>query len=99
MNAEKYAHALANPNRLLILDWLKDPLSHFPPQIHADPVETGVCGTFFAEKLAVSAPTASVHLRILVDAGLLHSTRIGRWTYFRRNETAFATMQAVFSRI
>jgi DNA-binding transcriptional ArsR family regulator len=71
-----------------MLQWLKAPTDHFPPQVHADMQEVGVCGAFFAEKLGVTPATASAHLRILVDAGLIESTRIGKWTYFKRNNTA-----------
>ena len=78
--------ALANERRLAILDWLKDPAAHFPPQREGDLVKDGVCGLFIAEKLGVSAPTASEHLRILTAAGLLRATRIKKWTFYRRNE-------------
>ena len=44
--------ALANERRLQILDWLKDPRAHFPPQVHGDLVDDGVCGVFIADKLA-----------------------------------------------
>ena len=39
-------------------------------------------------KLKVTPATASAHLRILRDAGLIGSTRIGKWTYFKRNDAA-----------
>ena len=63
--------ALANERRLQILAWLKQPRDHFPPQTDGDLVRDGVCGVFIAQKLGVSQPTASEHLRILVHAGLL----------------------------
>jgi DNA-binding transcriptional ArsR family regulator len=88
MNINRVSAALACPNRLAIVQWLKAPTSHFPPQVHADMQEVGVCGAFFAEKLGVTPATASAHLRILVDAGLIGSTRIGKWTYFKRNDAA-----------
>jgi DNA-binding transcriptional ArsR family regulator len=59
-----------------------------PPQIHADIEGIGVRGAFLATKLSVTPATASAHLRILVDAGLLEATRIGKWTYFKRNDAA-----------
>jgi hypothetical protein len=61
--------ALANGRRLEILNWLKDPRAHFPPQADGDLVKDGVCGVFIAQKLKVSPPTASEHLRILTHAG------------------------------
>lgn len=62
---KKIARALANEKRILILQWLKDPTRHFPPQKDGDLVQDGVCGVRIAEKLKVSHPTASEHLRIL----------------------------------
>src|ERR1700730_10115356 len=46
--------ALANDLRLLILEWLKKPRDHVPPQVDGDLVKDGVCGVFIAEKLGVS---------------------------------------------
>jgi ArsR family transcriptional regulator len=78
--------ALANDRRRQILEWLKDPRRHFPPQVHADLVRVGVCSRFIAEKLGVSQPTASEHLRVLTHTGLLQARRIKQWTYYRRDE-------------
>lgn len=78
--------ALASEKRLRILGWLKDPRSHFPPQVDGDLVRDGVCGLFIAEKLGVSQPTASEHLRILVQAGLIRAKRIRQWTFYKRDE-------------
>ncbi|SRR6185312_954428 len=80
--------ALANDRRLLILQWLKAPRAHFAPQVDGDLVRDGVCGLRIAEKLGVSQPTASEHLRILVQAGLLKSRRIKQWTFYKRDEDA-----------
>jgi len=46
-----------------------------------------VCGVSVAAKLGVSQPTASEHLKILSQAGLLRSKRIKQWTFYRRDET------------
>jgi DNA-binding transcriptional ArsR family regulator len=82
------ARALANDKRLLILKWLKDPTAHFPPQVDGDLVKDGVCGIFIAEKLAVSQPTASEHLKILSSAGLIKSKKIKQWIFYQRDEAA-----------
>ncbi|NOT07273.1 MAG: winged helix-turn-helix transcriptional regulator [Gemmatimonadales bacterium] len=79
--------ALANERRLQILEWLQDPEAHFPPQADGDLVKDGVCGIFIAEKLGVSQPTASEHLKVLSQAGLLRPTRIKQWTFYKRDET------------
>src|SRR5437868_18362 len=78
--------ALANERRLQILDWLKDPVAHFPPQVDGDLVEDGVCGVLIAEKLGVTQPTLSEHLKILTQAGLVRSKRIKQWTFYKRDE-------------
>lgn len=91
-------HALANEKRLQILDWLKDPRAHFPPQTDGDLVEDGVCGVFIADKLGVSAPTLSEHMRILTEAGLVTPRRIKQWTFYRRNEAALAELKAQITR-
>ena len=78
--------ALANERRLQILEWLKDPAAHFPPQVYGDLVKDGVCGLFIAEKLDVTAPTASEHLKVLAQAGLLKSKRVRQWTFYKRDE-------------
>ena len=78
--------ALANDRRLLILEWLKAPRSHFPPQVDGDLVEDGVCTVFLAEKLGVSQPTVSEHLRVLSDAGLVRGKRIKQWIFYKRDE-------------
>ena len=88
--------ALANERRLQILRWLKAPRSHFPPQVDGDLVEDGVCGVFIAEKLGVSQPTASEHLRVLTQAGLLRAKRVKQWTFYKRNEKRIAEIKRAF---
>jgi len=78
--------ALANDRRLLILEWLKDPRAHFPPQVDGDLVKDGVCGVLLAQKLGVSQPTLSEHMRLLCQAKLVLAKRIKRWTFYRRHE-------------
>jgi DNA-binding transcriptional ArsR family regulator len=88
--------ALASEKRLQILDWLKQPRAHFPPQVDGDLVKDGVCGLFIAQKLGVSQPTASEHLRILTQAGLLRAKRIKQWTFYRRDEKRIAAVKRAF---
>ncbi len=86
MTLDLALHALANSRRLLVLEWLKHPTRHFPPQVDGDLAKDGVCSVFIARKLRVSQPTASEHLRILSQAGLVRSRRIKKWTFYKRNE-------------
>ncbi|MGH9704333.1 MAG: ArsR/SmtB family transcription factor [Candidatus Acidiferrales bacterium] len=87
MNAERALRALANERRLQILEWLKQPRKHFPPQVDGDLVKDGVCGLLIARKLRVSQPTASDHLRILTGVGLLRAKRLKQWTFYKRQES------------
>jgi len=87
---ERMLKAIASERRLQILDWLKDPEAHFPPQEHGDHQVHGACNLFIVDKLGVSQPAGSRHLKVLVDAGLIIATRRKGWTYYRRNEDALA---------
>ncbi|HEV2690092.1 MAG TPA: helix-turn-helix domain-containing protein [Bryobacteraceae bacterium] len=88
MTVETVLRALANDRRLKILAWLRDPRAHFPRQVDGDLVKDGVCGVLLARKLRISQPTASEHLGILVDAGLIRPKRIKQWIFYRRDEAA-----------
>jgi DNA-binding transcriptional ArsR family regulator len=85
--------ALASPRRLQILQWLRDPVAHFPPQRDGDLVEDGVCVIFIADKLGVAQPTATTHLKALARAGLVRSKRMGQWTYYQRDEAAISAFK------
>jgi DNA-binding transcriptional ArsR family regulator len=85
--------ALSNPSRLQILAWLRQPKKHFPPQIDGDLIKDGVCGLLIAKKLRVSQPTASEHLKILLQAGLIRGKRIKQWTFYKRNEPAIRALK------
>jgi ArsR family transcriptional regulator len=93
MELEKAMRALASDKRLLILDWLKTPRELFPPQVSGDLVRHGVCGLSIAQKLEVTQPTASQHLKILSEAGLIQGTRIKQWTFYKRNEQAIKALK------
>ena len=85
--------ALANERRLQILEWLREPRKHFREQVDGDLVDDGVCGLLIAEKLGVSAPTVSEHMRVLTAARLVRAKRIKQWTMYRRDEAAIAAVK------
>lgn len=91
--------ALANKNRLQILQWLNRPAAHFPPQVDGDLVKDGVCGVLIARKLKVSQPTVSEHLKVLSQAGLVRGKRIKQWTFYRRDERRIRELKALMRRI
>lgn len=78
--------ALASEKRLQILEWLRDPELHFPPQQDGDLVKDGVCSLFIADKLGVSQPTCGEHLRVLSRAGLVRGKKIKQWVFYQRDE-------------
>jgi len=86
--------ALASERRLQILEWLKAPRRHFRPQVDGDLVKDGVCGVLIAEKLGVSQPTVSEHLKVLTQAGLLRSKRIKQWTFYKRDEASIRAIKS-----
>ena len=98
MDTETVLRALANERRMRILDWLKQPRKHFPPQVAGDLVRDGVCGLLIAPKLKVSQPTASEHLNILVTAGLIRGKRIKQWTFYKRDETAIRKVKRMLDK-
>lgn len=82
--------ALASPVRLTILEYLKDPIGNFPPQVDGDPIDDGICADFIRDKIGISAATASRHLTLLTNCGLLIPTRKRGWTFYRRDEKAIS---------
>ncbi|MFF4383701.1 ArsR/SmtB family transcription factor [Kitasatospora sp. NPDC092039] len=85
--------AIANPTRLQLLTWLRDPEHHFPLDgAIADPHEVGVCVSHLQAKAGLAQSTVSAYLAELQRAGLVRATRIGRWTYYRRDESAVAAL-------
>ncbi|MGP4030895.1 ArsR/SmtB family transcription factor [Pseudarthrobacter sp. 1C304] len=62
--------ALSDPNRLRLLSIVKAEASG----------ESCVCD--LTEPLDLGQPTVSHHLKILVDAGLLHREKRGTWAYY-----------------
>ncbi len=78
--------ALNNPIRLKILEWLKKPTDHFPPHTSGLSFDDGVCVAYIQEKACISQSTTSQYMSILHQAGFVIPTRIGKWTYYRRDE-------------
>jgi DNA-binding transcriptional ArsR family regulator len=94
MKTERVLRAIANSRRLQILEWLRTPTRHFAPQVDGDLIRDGVCGARIAQKLGVSHPTVSEHLKILSRAGLIHGKRIKQWTFYRRDEARIKEVKA-----
>lgn len=94
MNHVTVLRALASERRLQILDWLKQPTAHFRPQVDGDLIEDGVCGLLIAEKLGVSQPTVTEHMKLLVEIGAVRAKRIKQWTLYKRDDARIAALTA-----
>ncbi|MGW0522220.1 ArsR/SmtB family transcription factor [Crossiella sp. NPDC003009] len=79
--------ALANPVRLQLLRWLREPARHF-----AEINEAGVCVSHIQAKAGLAQSTVSAYLTTLERAGLVRSTRIGKWTHYQRDEDRIAQL-------
>ncbi len=86
MNYLKIHKALANEKRFKILQWLKKPEDNFPPHKEIGHFNDGVCGVFIQNKSKLSQSTVSHFMSVLYQAELVIPTRIGKWTYYKRNE-------------
>ncbi|MGW3347582.1 ArsR/SmtB family transcription factor [Nonomuraea rubra] len=91
--------ALANPVRLQVLQWLRDPEAHFPVATGiADPHEVGVCVSHIQAKLGLAQSTVSAYMASLERAGLVRSTRVGKWTHYKRDEERISRLVDVLGR-
>lgn len=87
--------ALSNPMRLQLLAWLREPERHFPvAEAIADPVEVGVCVSHLQAKAGLAQSTVSAYMAELQRAGLVRATRVGKWTYYKRDEQRIARLVA-----
>ena len=68
------------------MQWLRDPQASFAQyEPIADRAEYGVCVTHLAAKTGLAQSTISTYMGVLERAGLVTSSRIGKWTHYRRN--------------
>jgi DNA-binding transcriptional ArsR family regulator len=85
--------ALANPVRLQVLQWLREPELHFPVgEWIVDPYEIGVCVSHIQAKAGLAQSTVSAYMASLQRAGLVRATRVGKWTHYRRDEERIAQL-------
>lgn len=81
--------ALSNETRSQILLWLKNPEEFFDEQPYLQQglnFRIGVCVGDIQAKAGLAQSVISSYLLTMQKAGLLESERIGKWTYYRRNE-------------
>ena len=97
MDISAALRAFANERRLQVLDWLKDPRAHFREQVDGDLVDDGVCGLLIAEKLGVSQPTVTEHMKLLTEIGAVRAKRIKQWTFYKRDEENIRAIKIALS--
>ena len=81
----KQFKAIADPHRLRLVSL-----------ISASP-ENEACVCDLIEPLDLGQPTVSHHLKILVDAGILHREKRGVWAYFSIMPGALDTLAGVLT--
>jgi ArsR family transcriptional regulator len=75
--------ALADPARLRLVRILAElPDEHTVYDPRCGDVY-GVCFCHLEDRLGLSAPTVSHHLKVLRQAGLIEVVRVGKWSYYR----------------
>ena len=81
----KSLKAIADPARLRLISMVA---AH-------DGAEACVCD--LQEPLGLSQPTVSHHLKVLVDAGILHREKRGTWAYFSLVPGALDTLAGLIT--
>lgn len=101
MDTESTLHllkALASEKRLHILEWLISPVEHFPPQYDGDLIEDGVCISYITDKVGLSQPSVTKHMKILSDVGLVTSKQIKNWVFYKPDRVAVEAALADLNR-
>lgn len=89
MEPSQIYKALSNDTRRQILLWLKNPEEFFDEKLYLQQgisFQVGVCVRDIQSKAGLAQSVISNYLLTMQQAGLLQSERIGKWTYYRRNE-------------
>lgn len=76
--------ALSDPNRLMIVDMLSC---------------GELCACVILEKLNITQPTLSHHMKTLCDCGLVDGRKEGKWTYYALNGQTVRNFAAFFEKI
>ncbi len=77
----KIFKAFCDENRLMILEDLKDGEK---------------CACILLEKLAISQPTLSHHMKILTESGMVQGRKEGKWIYYSLSAQGIEKAQKVF---
>jgi DNA-binding transcriptional ArsR family regulator len=80
-----FLHAIGDPARRRILLALKEERAPGAKR-------TGLCAGDIEQRVKLSQPTISHHMRILEKAGLVEVKKQGHWRWYRRNQKKIAEM-------
>ncbi|WP_037854025.1 helix-turn-helix domain-containing protein [Streptomyces sp. NRRL S-340] len=92
----------AGRTRLAILEWLKDPVPSPSPGRRAPRIPTagraarGRTARSVATGLGIPRRVIENHLALLAGLGLVRARRVGRRTYYRRDEARIAQVTRMF---
>jgi DNA-binding transcriptional ArsR family regulator len=78
-----FLHAVADPTRRRILEAMKE-------HARSATEKNGLCAGEIEERVKLSQPTVSHHMKILEKAGLVEVRKEGTWRRYRRDEKLFA---------
>lgn len=90
---EEQMRALGDPVRMRIVRLLA-----LPVRSKSAPGESGFCACDIEAVMGVGQSTVSHHMKQLMRAGLVDSTKTGRWVYYRIRQEAFAELSAALAR-
>lgn len=83
---------LADPTRLSILEFLRDPIQSCCSR------EDGVCGCDLETFLGLKQPTVSHHMKQLEQAGFVAVERRGRWVFYDLKPAAFSEVRTALKK-
>ncbi len=81
--------ALSNETRRQILFWLKHPEDYFDETPYLEQgltLKIGACVSDIQNQAGLAQSVVSSYLLMMQKAGLLEAERVGKWTFYRRNE-------------
>jgi DNA-binding transcriptional ArsR family regulator len=81
------------------MKWIMNPEANFPPQKDGDLVQDGVCVGFITEKIGLSQPTVTSHMKILTKAGLVSSKKIKNWVFYKPQRERFKSTIKVLQKM
>lgn len=90
---EEQMRALGDPVRMRIVRLLA-----LPVRSKSAPGDAGFCACDIEAVMGVGQSTVSHHMKQLMRAGLVDSTKTGRWVYYRIRPAAFAELSAALAR-